>query len=112
VTEQFGDHVEATSGIGGVAAIGGREQLADRVRAHPGTHQGPEQIHQHEVAGGRLRHAHPVEHIRVERLQGEEVQRNSPLPAGVGPCPIGIVVSADHIAGERGRCCDPTQASR
>src|SRR5665811_2050955 len=100
VSEQLSHHVDPTPGISGVTAksvtelVGthrlvqpgtpgrGCEQLADRVRAHRGADRLTEQIHQHEVTRPSPRHARPLQHVRVEGLHAQEVQRHGAMPAG------------------------------
>ena len=41
-----------------------------------------------EIAGHRLRHAHPLELVGVKRLHHQEIQRDRPLAAGLRPHPV------------------------
>ena len=122
MSEQLSHDVDSTPGISGVTAksvtelVGthrvrqpgtpgrGCEQLADRVRAHWGTDRLAEQVHQHEVTRPSPRHARPLQHVRVEGLHAQEVQRHGAMPAGLCPRPVGIVLAAQHMqvrAGDR-----------
>ena len=112
---QVGDHVDASSGIDGVAAEGmsqlmrpdrgvepgaprrGGHQLRDGVRTHRRADGAAEQIDEHEVAVGGPGHAHALELVDVERLHHKEIQRHHPLAARLGPGPVRVVFAAHHM---------------
>ena len=130
VSEQFGDLVEAAAGIGqrccrrrAAADAGGRPVQPGPARAAAASSSltasgrigapigSRNRLTSTKSTRPRPRHSQPLELVGVERLHHQEIQRHHPLPAGLGPRPVRVVLAAHHMQVRPRRPRSPAAAS-